>query len=93
MDIGDQKVSLSAGKAGILWKLDRRTGQYLGSKEMVKQTVWAEINPKTGEPRYRADILEMQLNKPINVVPQHGGREELAGDELQPADRFDYRAA
>ena len=35
VDIGDQKVSFNAGKAGILWKLDRRTGQYLGSKEMV----------------------------------------------------------
>ncbi len=26
VDIGDQKVSFNAGKAGILWKLDRRTG-------------------------------------------------------------------
>jgi alcohol dehydrogenase (cytochrome c) len=79
VDIGDQKVSLSAGKAGILWKLDRRTGQYLGSKEMVKQTVWAEINPKTGEPRYRSDILEMQINKPINVCPSTEGGKNWQG--------------
>ena len=79
VDIDDQKVSLSAGKAGILWKLDRRTGQYLGSKEMVKQTVWAEINPKTGEPRYRSDILEMQLNKPINVCPSTQGGKNWQG--------------
>jgi len=79
VDIGDQKVSLSAGKAGILWKLDRRTGQYLGSKEMVKQTVWAEINSKTGEPRYRSDILEMQLNKPINVCPSTEGGKNWQG--------------
>ena len=26
VDIGDQKVSFSAGKAGVLWKIDRRTG-------------------------------------------------------------------
>ena len=59
VDIGDQKVSFSAGKAGILWKLDRSTGQYLGHKEMVKQTVWAHIDPKTGTPtlshRYPGD--------------------------------------
>jgi len=79
VDIGDQKVSLSAGKAGILWKLDRRTGKYLGSKQMVNQTVWAEINPKTGEPRYRADILEMQLNKPINVCPSTEGGKNWQG--------------
>jgi len=79
VDIGDQKVSLSAGKAGILWKLDRRTGQYLGSKQMVNQTVWAEINPKTGEPRYRADLLEMQLNKPVNVCPSTEGGKNWQG--------------
>ena len=79
VDIGDQKVSLSAGKAGILWKLDRRTGQYLGHKEMVKQTVWAEINPKTGEPRYRSDLLEMQLNKPVNVCPSTEGGKNWQG--------------
>ena len=79
VDIDDQKVSLSAGKAGILWKLDRRTGQYLGHKEMVKQTVWAEINPKTGEPRYRSDLLEMQLNKPINVCPSTEGGKNWQG--------------
>ena len=79
VNIGDQKVSLSAGKAGILWKLDRRTGKYLGSKQMVNQTVWAEINPKTGEPRYRADLLEMQLNKPVNVCPSTEGGKNWQG--------------
>jgi PQQ-dependent dehydrogenase (methanol/ethanol family) len=79
VDIGDQKVSFSAGKAGVLWKLDRRTGQYLGSKEMVKQTVWSSIDPQTGVPRYRADILEMQLNKPINVCPSTEGGKNWQG--------------
>jgi alcohol dehydrogenase (cytochrome c) len=84
VDIGDQKVSLSAGKAGILWKLDRRTGKYLAHKEMVKQTVWAEIDPN-GVPRYRSDILEMQLNKPINVCPStEGGKNWQAMSYNQP---------
>ena len=86
VDIGDQKVSFNAGKAGILWKLDRRTGQYLGSKEMVKQTVWEHIDPKTGTPTYRPDILEMQLNKPINVCPStEGGKNWQAMSYNQPA--------
>jgi alcohol dehydrogenase (cytochrome c) len=86
IDIGDQKLSFSAGKAGILWKLDRRTGQYLGSKEMVKQTVWERIDPKTGTPRYRTDILEMQLNKPINVCPStEGGKNWQAMSYNPPA--------
>jgi alcohol dehydrogenase (cytochrome c) len=86
IDIGDQKLSLSAGKAGILWKLDRRTGQYLGHKEMVQQTVWQSIDPKTGTPRYRNDILEMELNKPINVCPStEGGKNWQAMSYYQPA--------
>jgi len=85
VDIGDQKVSLNAGKAGILWKLDRRTGQYLGSKQMVAQTVWASIDPKTGTPRYRTDLLEMQLNKPVNVCPStEGGKNWQAMSYNQP---------
>ena len=85
VDIGDQKVSLSAGKAGILWKLDRRTGQYLGSREMVKQTVWASVDPKTGTPKYRTDLLEMQLNKPVTVCPStEGGKNWQAMSYNQP---------
>jgi alcohol dehydrogenase (cytochrome c) len=85
IDIDGRKISLSAGKAGILWKLDRATGKYLGSKEMVRQTVWESINPTTGMPRYRTDILEMQLNKPINVCPStEGGKNWQAMSYHQP---------
>jgi alcohol dehydrogenase (cytochrome c) len=73
VDIGEQKVSFSAGKAGVLWKLDRRTGQFLGHKEMVKQTVWERIDPKTGVPSYRPDILEMRYDQPVNVCPSTQG--------------------
>jgi alcohol dehydrogenase (cytochrome c) len=86
VDIGDQKVAFSAGKAGVLWKVDRRTGQYLGHKEMVKQNVWSYIDPKTGEPRYRADILEMELNKPIHICPStEGGKNWQAMSYNPPA--------
>ena len=40
VDIGDQKVVFTIGKAGILWKLDRKTGKYLGYKETVFQNVF-----------------------------------------------------
>lgn len=73
VDIGDQKVSFNAGKAGILWKLDRRNGQYLGHKEMVRQNVWSYFDPKTGQPRYRDDLLEMKFNKPVFVCPSTEG--------------------
>ena len=73
VDVGTQKVSFSAGKAGVLWKLDRRTGEFLGHKEMVGQTIWERIDPKTGAPSYRPDILEMQFDQTLNVCPSTAG--------------------
>ena len=32
VDIGEQKLLFTIGKPGILWKLDRRTGQFVGYK-------------------------------------------------------------
>ena len=82
VDVGDQKVVFSAGKAGILWKLDRRTGQYLAHKETVFQNVWDHVDPKTGTPEYRADIIEMKIGAWVQSCPEHGRRAQLAGDEL-----------
>jgi PQQ-dependent dehydrogenase (methanol/ethanol family) len=73
VDIGDQKVSFNAGKAGVLWKLDRRTGRFLGFKEMVAQNIWVRIDPKTGVPSYRPDIYEMKVDKPIFICPSTEG--------------------
>ncbi len=73
VDIGDQKVSFNAGKAGVLWKLDRRTGRFLGFKEMVAQNVWSFIDPKTGAASYRPDIFEMKIDKPLFICPSTEG--------------------
>jgi alcohol dehydrogenase (cytochrome c) len=86
VDIGDQKVSFSAGKAGVLWKLDRRTGRFLGHKEMVMQNVLDRIDPKTGVPQYKADIYEMQIGKPIFICPStEGGKNWQAMSYNAPA--------
>ena len=87
VDIGSQKVSFSAGKAGVLWKLDRRTGQFLGHKEMVKQTVWDRIDPKTGVPSYRPDLVEMKYDQTVNVCPStQGGKNWGAMSYNQPTE-------
>src|SRR4030095_15273 len=69
-----------------LWKLDRRTGRFLGFKEMVAQTIWDSIDPKTGVPRYRADIYEMKIGKPISICPStEGGNTGQAMTNTAPA--------
>ena len=69
VDIGDQKVVFTAGKSGILWKLDRKTGKFLGDKEMIFQNLYDHIDPQTGKPTYRAEILEQQTNQWVQACP------------------------
>jgi PQQ-dependent dehydrogenase (methanol/ethanol family) len=73
VDIGDQKVVFTIGKAGILWKLDRRTGKFLDYKETVFQNVFESIDPKAGTPTYRADILEQQTGQWVQSCPSTEG--------------------
>ena len=47
---------LTMGKYGILWKLDRRDGSFLGLKDSGIQNAFSEVNPETGAVRYRDDI-------------------------------------
>jgi alcohol dehydrogenase (cytochrome c) len=73
VDIGDQKVVFTIGKPGILWKLDRRTGKFLGYKNAVFQNVFDSIDPNTGSPTYRSDILEQQTGKWVQACPSTEG--------------------
>ncbi len=73
VDIGDQKVVFTIGKPGILWKLDRRTGKFLEYKETIFQNVFESIDPKTGTPTYRADILEQQTGQWVDSCPSTEG--------------------
>jgi alcohol dehydrogenase (cytochrome c) len=73
VDIGAEKVVFTIGKAGILWKLDRRTGQFLGYKETLFQNVFDSIDPKKGTPTYRADIIEQETGKWVQACPSTEG--------------------
>jgi alcohol dehydrogenase (cytochrome c) len=73
VDIGDQKVVFTIGKPGILWKLDRRDGKFLGYKETIFQNVFESIDPKNGSPTYRTDIIEQETNKWVQACPSTEG--------------------
>src|SRR5262245_348070 len=73
VDVGDQKLLLTIGKPGILWKLDRRSGQFIDYKETVFQNVFESFDKKTGTPTYRADIIEQETGKWIQSCPSTQG--------------------
>jgi alcohol dehydrogenase (cytochrome c) len=73
VDAGDDRWVLTIGKDGVLWKLDRRTGAYLGHAETLFQNVWESFDRETGRPRYRQDILDHRVDDWIDGCPSTEG--------------------
>ncbi len=89
VDDQGQNYVFSAGKTGILWKLDRKTGKYLGHKEMVFQNVYNSFNAATGEPHYRNDIVEQSIGAWVTGCPStEGGKNWPAMSYYQPGNRL-----
>ncbi len=89
IDDQGQNYVFSAGKVGILWKLDRKTGKYLGHKEMVFQNVYDSIDPATGEPHYRNDIVEQRVGEWVTACPStEGGKNWPSMTYYPPGNRL-----
>ena len=73
IDSGNEKWVFSVGKDGVLWKHNRRSGEYKGHIETVFQNVWASFNPDNGTPRYREDILSSKIGEWIDSCPSTAG--------------------
>jgi alcohol dehydrogenase (cytochrome c) len=89
VDSGDQRLVFTAGKDGILWKIDRRSGKYLGHAETVFQNVWERFDPQTGEPRYRQDIIDHEVGEWIDGCPStEGGHNWQAMSHHKPSNQL-----
>ncbi len=87
IDHGAQKTLMTIGKAGILWKLDRTDGKFLDAKETVLQNVFSHIDPKTGVPTYRDEILNAKTNEWVQSCPSpEGGHDWPATSYYAPGD-------
>lgn len=73
IDLGDQKTLFTIGKHGILWKLDRVTGAFLGHTETIFQNAFDHIDPNTGAVTYRQDIANAGIGDWISVCPSTAG--------------------
>jgi alcohol dehydrogenase (cytochrome c) len=84
VDIGDRKTLFTIGKAGILWKLDRKTGEFIGAKETLFQNIF-NVDEKTGKLAYRPDILEQEIGKWTPVCPSTEGGHNWQAMSYDPA--------
>jgi alcohol dehydrogenase (cytochrome c) len=84
VDIGDRKALFTIGKAGILWKLDRKTGEFISAKETIFQNIF-NVNGDTGKLTYRPDILEQEIGKWTPVCPSTEGGHNWQAMTYDPA--------
>jgi len=85
VDSGGQNLLFTIGKAGILWKLDRKTGKFLDYKQTVFQNVFDSIDKKTGAVHYRNEIIEQQPETWVQACPStEGGHNWQAMSYNQP---------
>ena len=73
IDLDGRKTLFTIGKHGILWKLDRETGEFLGYKETIFQNVFDRIDPRTGAVTYREDIAAAGIGDWLSVCPSTAG--------------------
>lgn len=84
VDIFDEPFLLTIGKSGILWKLNRRTGEFQGLKETVFQNVFSQVNLETGQVMYREDIQNMQIGEWLSVCPSTAGGHNWQSSSYHP---------
>ena len=73
IDRNGQRLLFTMGKHGILWKLNRETGEFLAHKESIYQNVFDYIDPQTGVVRYREDIASAGIGDWVSVCPSTAG--------------------
>lgn len=73
IDVEGRPLVLTIGKDGLLWKLDRRTGAFVGVTETVFQNVFEKIDHETGALRYRKDIREAKVGDWMSACPSTAG--------------------
>jgi PQQ-dependent dehydrogenase (methanol/ethanol family) len=73
VDVGERKIAFTIGKAGILWKLDRKTGEFLDAKETIFQNVFTWLDRKKGLLAYRPDIIASKTGQWIPSCPSTEG--------------------
>jgi alcohol dehydrogenase (cytochrome c) len=87
VDADGRKLVFTIGKPGILWKLDRETGEFLDYKETLFQNIFDSFDPETGRPNYREDIANHQIGDWIQSCPSTAGGHNWPAISYHPGAR------
>ena len=88
LESGGRKVLFTIGKHGILWKLDRESGAFIGHAETVFQNVFEAVDPDTGVVTYRQDIADAGIGDWVSVCPSTAGGHNWHATAYSPETRL-----
>lgn len=89
VDTGSERAVFEVGKHGILWKVDRVTGQFLGYRELVYQNVFSSIDPVTGRPTYNPEVIPV-IGEPVFSCPSTAGGHDWHATAYHPGTNAIY---
>ena len=69
VDIDGTPLLVTIGKDGLLWKLNRKTGEYLDVVETLPQNIYAKVDKAAGKVTYREDILNAKVGDTMQACP------------------------
>jgi alcohol dehydrogenase (cytochrome c) len=89
VDLDGERSLYTIGKPGILWQLNRESGAYLNHTETIFQNVYASIDPETGRPTYRQDIIDNRQGEWASACPStEGGHNWQAMSFHEPTEQL-----
>lgn len=71
VDMGGRKSLFKMGKLGILWQLDRTTGQFIKATDLGYQTI-VQVNPQNGKVTYLPGKIP-QIGVEVDMCPSTAG--------------------
>ena len=71
VDAGGRKSLFKMGKLGILWQLDRTTGQFIHATDLGYQTI-VQVNPQSGKVTYLPGKIP-QIGVEVDQCPSTAG--------------------
>jgi alcohol dehydrogenase (cytochrome c) len=82
-----RQVLLTIGKPGIIWALDRRTGEFLWERETSYQTVYKHIDAETGQVALNESLIPQKLDETKFVCPSFYGGKLWMASAYDPASK------
>jgi alcohol dehydrogenase (cytochrome c) len=88
VDVGTRNSIFKMGKLGILWEIDRRSGQFVRGTDLGYQNL-LRFDPKSGKVTYSRDMIP-KLNQELDMCPSFGGVKSWRAMAYSPETRAFY---